>query len=536
MKLGKTKALREYLDRVYPSCAGRRPAVIRMVTFRQTFFETQQTFGDFELYSSLRGDLDHVRYPRLIVQVESLHRLQMGAAPEPIDLLILDEAESVLAQFNSGLHRQFNAAFAMFQWMLATAARVVCLDANLGDRTLHVLQRMRPHAPVTFHWNRFPRAAGDRFFFTADLTVWLDRLFEALRGGQRVILPTNSLASAKVFKASIGRRFPDKTVFLYCSQTPPSEKARHFSDVHTHWSGLDALIYTPTVSAGISYEREHYDLLFGYFVDTSCNVETCRQMLGRVRNIRTKEHFVCLAGWPKNLPTKVDDICRLLYDRRTQLYRQIHEEGGELALQFEYCPNGEICFHKTPYFALWLETVRIDHLSKNSFAARFVDQVADTGASVEFLEPPTGARERLVAVKTDRALLKREMATEECRAIAEAPDLSPEEVNAVRERLSRQADVSDAERLGLAKYRLRSAFRWHGRPLDAAFVASYNRPEVTRVYLNLSRITAKTSLVESLRFIQMQEAADLQILIAREFSAFPASAGNRPPFLLPGPL
>lgn len=517
MKLGKTKALRDYLDRDFPARPGAiRPPVIRMVTFRQTFSKSMQreAFQDFELYSDHAGDLDHVRFPRLIVQVESLHRLRMGDAPEPIDLLILDEVESILGQFNSGLHKRFNAAFAMFQWMLATAARVVCMDANIGDRTLHVLQRMRPGHPVTFHWNQYQRAADDKYFFTADQAVWLDHLFERLRLGQRVVLPTNSLAEARAFEAGVRARFPDKAVRLYSSETPPSEKERHFADVHAYWSDLDVLIYTPTVSAGVSYELAHFDVLFGHFTDMSCDVETCRQMLARVRNLATKEHFVCLSGRANNLPTRVDDIRRLVFDKRTNLYRQLDDQ---MALQYEYGPGGELRYHESPYFSLWLETARVENLSKNAFVTRFIDQVADTGAAVDLLEALPEADGRLIEIKTGQKLLKLELAEAECEAVAGAPDLDPEEAQAVRDRLSKQLDVPEADRLGLAKYRLRDTFSWHDLPLDAAFVANYQKPEVSRVYRNLLRITAGATVVESLTLIQGQEAGNHRMLMEARF-------------------
>lgn len=529
MKLGKTKALRDYLDREYPARPGAlHVPVIRMVTFRQTFSKSMQreAFQDFDLYSDHTGDLDHVRFPRLIVQVESLHRLRMGEAPEPVDLLILDEIESILGQFNSGLHKRFNAAFAMFQWMLSTAGRVVCMDANIGDRTLHVLQQMRPGHPITFHWNQFQRAAGDKYLFTADQATWLDHLFERLRQDQRIVIPTNSLAEAEAFEESIRRRFPDKAVRLYSSRTPPSEKERHFADVHSFWSDLDVLIYTPTVSAGVSYELEHFDALFGYFTDMSCDVETCRQMLARVRNIATKDHVICLSGRVNNLPTAVDDIRRLLYDKRTNLYRQLDESGAQLALQFEYGPGGDIHYYESPYFRLWLETVRVEHLSKNAFVARFIDQVADTGASVDLLEALPGAGGRLIDIKTGQKSLKVELAEAECEAIAAAPVLELEEAALVRDRLSKQLDVSEEDRLGLVRHNLCNTYSWHGRPLDASFVDAYQKPQVSRVYRNLIRITKGATIIESLKLIQEQESGNHRMLMeARLGGAMP---GNMP--------
>jgi hypothetical protein len=528
MKLGKTKALREYLDLEYPVRPGAlRPPVIRMVTFRQTFSKNmqQESFQDFALYSQHAGDFDHVRYPRLIIQVESLHRLRLGVPPvEPIDLLILDEVESILAQFNSGLLRRFNEAFATFRWMIETAGRVICMDANVGDRTLHVLEEMRPKHPITFHWNRYQRAAGDQYFFTSNQAIWLDHIYERLNQGQRIVIPTNSLKEARACEASIRRRYPDRAVRLYSSETPPSIKERHFADVHTHWSGLDVLIYTPTVSAGVSYEREHFDVLFGYFTDMSCNVETCRQMLARVRQIRTGEHFLCLSGRFTNLPTDIADIRRMVFDQRSNLYREIGDVGGQLALRYEYAPNGQVHYYGSPYFRLWLETVRIDNLSKNSFVQRFLDQVADTGAAVSLLEALPEALGRLAEIKADHAGLKTELAGVECAAIAAAPELEPGEAEMLAARVSHQEDISEVERLSLVKYRLRDTYRWQGRPLDATFVANYQSPATVQVYRNLLQITAGPTVLDSLSQIQTQEAGNNRLLMAQ------AEGGRHPGF------
>ncbi|CAG8718531.1 19066_t:CDS:2 [Dentiscutata erythropus] len=250
MKLGKTKALRTFLDQYFPE-ESLKDSVIRFVTFRQTFSNSlQEQFPDFSLYSEIQGDLDTTTYPRLIVQIESLHRLKMSARPEPVDLLILDEVESTLAQFSSGLHKNFVASFAVFQWMLRTARHVICLDANLSDRTFCTLERMRPSRPIHLHWNRFPRAQDDQFYFTMEQASWLRCLYDRVGAGKRVVLPVNSLKEAKTLEACLKEKYPQKNVALYSSETLPSVKTKHFGDVHLYWKSLDILIYTPTVSAG----------------------------------------------------------------------------------------------------------------------------------------------------------------------------------------------------------------------------------------------------------------------------------------------
>jgi hypothetical protein len=507
MKLGKTKALRRYLDAHFAD--GLVRPVVRVVTFRQTFSRSvAEGLPGFVLYDAVQGDLSQARHPRLIVQVESLHRLRMGAYPEPVDLLVLDEAESVLAQFDSGLHRHFNAAFAMFKWMVRTARHVVCMDANLGDRTYNTLLRLRPDQPPHFHWNRYQRAAGDVFRFTADQGAWLGELHAALRAGLHVVVPTNSLAEARALEVGLRREFPAKRIALYSSETPSGEKVRDFGDVHTYWSGLDALIYTPTCSAGVSYELEHYDALYAFFCDESCDVETCRQMLGRVRNLAAREHTVCLRATGASLPTTTEAIRRAVYAQREGLYtsNQASWAVPDESLQFDYAPDGSVRFYESDYFHLWLETMRVRHLSRNDFARRFVDQVADTGALVAVLTPDdAGALAAGAALLAGHRETRGEMAAARCEAIAAAPELGAEEAARLREDRAAHLDVDPGALLALEKFQLREAYAWHGRPLDAGFVAAYNNPGARRVYRNLLRITEGASVLESLALIRARE-------------------------------
>ena len=510
MKLGKTKALRRYLDEHFAADAI-DDSVIRFVSFRQTFGRALlEAFPDFTLYSDVPSgtQLGAVAYPRLIVQVESLHRLPAPrGANATVDLLILDEVESILAQFNSGLHQNFAAAFAIFQWMMANARHVIVMDANLSDRTWAVLATMRPAHPVHFHWNRFARAADDVYSFTTDQKAWLGRLWGALRAGQRVVVPTNSLAEARAIDEQIRREFPAKRVMLYSSELAPSERAKHFANVHEHWGALDVLVYTPTCSAGVSFELAHFDSLFGLFTDMSCDVETCRQMLGRVRNLNKRELNICLQTRGNSLPETVAEIRQHLCDKRCSLYRDA-AAGPFAALGFEYDLEGLPRFYETTYFRLWLETTRMENLSKNNFMRRFVDQVADSGAQVRAwpaaTEADAAASCALLAAHRDVRKAQRHT---QFALVAAAEELTAERVDEVRAALAAGADVDAELRAAYEKWHLRAAYGWHGRPLTAEFVERYQPRAVRQVYKNLAVATGAATVDAALAAARAQEAA-----------------------------
>lgn len=484
MKLGKTKALRAYVDKYFSSDVIN--PVIRIVTFRQTFSNSIKTsFPNFALYNSMTGVITHNKAPRLIIQVESLHRLEMYAGIQPIQLLVLDEVESILEQFSSGLHKNFTASFAMFEWMVKTCEHLVCMDANLSSRTLDVLRMMRSHGDASVHHNTFLRAAGDTFHFTLSKGAIVSKMIEYVRAGKKIVCTTNSLADAKTIQHDFSARFgKTKQIQLYSSKTLPSEKKSHFSDVATYWSNLDVLIYTPTVSAGISFELEHFDALFGLFTDKSCSVEVCRQMLLRVRNLREHAYYIYLNGTFKNLPTDINDIKATILSSRRNLYLQ----SIELPVSFSYDAGGNICGlnTETAFFRLWLENTRVRNLSKNDFVRRFMQQVRDTGADVRILECDE-ASEGLREFKTAKKAMINLANTE----IAQADNIGSEEAAEIVKQMSSdtEVDISRSKLLAYEKYKLRDTFKGaNGLDITVDFVEKYNHKHVKNVYYNLQKI------------------------------------------------
>lgn len=512
MKMGKTKALKDYIDRYFIS-TGSFPMIqpiITWLTFRQTFSKSiQSTFTDFISYADINGEINQNRYNKLIIQVESLFRIQMNYQPDPIDLLILDEVESIFEQFNSGLHKKFNVNFAIFKWMISTAKYVICMDANISDRTYNTLKNLRPNHQIFFHWNTFKRAADDKYYICTTRNLWMSKLYDLLDNNNKVVIPINSYTEAVTIEEILQNKYKNKKIKLYSSKTSALEKNKHFSDVHTYWSELDILIYTPTVSAGISYELEHFNAVFGYFTDKSCNVESCRQMLGRIRNIKSLSYYIYLCGQGNTLPTYTKDIKKQLYDSRTNLYKKL---DNNLALSFEFDKHGKIEYHESAYFNLWLENKRIENLSKNYFVRRFIDQVADSGAQIHELDTDIVESELKTigyTYKTTQSMLK----DRSCEFIAMSSDIEYDEFKEIKDKMDKQLDITKEEYGKYYKHKLQLTYNWFDKPIDKQFVADYNYQTAILIYKNLKIITTGTTILESLNTLKAHEMEHNQILL-----------------------
>ena len=518
MKMGKTKALRKHLNDFYPTNA-LRPPVIRFISFRQTFANNiKENFGDFTLYSDVRAD-EPLSQARLIVQVESLHRLEIDT--EPPDLLILDECESIIEQFDSGLLRRANVAIDKFIYLLRYSKRVICMDANITGRTERILRELRPK-PIFYHRNAHKNATDQEVFITSDKYRWIALVDNSVANGERIAIPMTSLEEANALYRMLTKRYSESNIMLYSSETSQAIKKEHFSNVNKYWSQYDVVIYTPTVSAGVSFEVAHFDRVYGYFTDTSCNDTTCIQMLGRIRDVGGGQTVICISTIPgRDLPTSSDEIREQFYGRRQMLFVGTEFNG----MYAEYNGVGEVVYHTTPYFHIWLENCRARNLSRNNFAQRIVAMLKGTGAKIDTVSDDmfrdfteidistNSGAEKMLELRTDFTNDKKEAKNERNTAIAAAPDIDYDEAQTIISSIVHQREVPKESMDQYRKFKLRDIYNYH-ETIDNKFVDTYSEPAVSQQYKNLCAIGDCTDA--ELDEIQARERAVYQTNMAGE--------------------
>ena len=507
MGLGKTITLKKYIESYHSNNLDK--SVIRFVTFRQTFSNSLlKSFPDFVLYSDIQGDISHIQYPRIIVQVESLHRLKMIPNIEPIDLLILDESESIINQFGSGLHKRFNLSFAIFSWMMKTAKHVIMMDANISQRSINVMKTLRENHPINLCVNLWQSAAKDSYYFTNNKEKFLEQISNYILNDKRIAIASNSLTDAKTLYDLCKDIKPNISIQLYTSETLQSIKSEHFQNVDKYWTKYDVVIYTPTCSAGVSFEMKYFDAMFGYFCDASCDVETCRQMLGRVRSLNENKYLIYLWGQGNTLPTEIQDIKKYL----TLSRRQLFDDNSDFTLQFTYDDVGNIQYYESDYFKLWLENERIKNLSRNQFVSRFITQVYESGASINTLSALTVNNTNDKNIMSLFKTIKGEIKWNACEMIASSPEITSDEVTTFQELCEQKKDTTIAQRASYDKFQLRKYYKWK-EPVTGLFVEAYWNSAARNVYKNIRQIAPHKSINDALSYIRDNEKTNFEYTV-----------------------
>lgn len=191
-------------------------------------------------------------------------------------VVVLDEIESIFQQILSMKTEKSDENFVKFLALIAHADTVVCMDANLTSNTQKIINdifKLNNRAPTqSIYVNTFKPNNNYKYFFMENLDDTVSDILRAVEADKRVAIAITSVRKAKLMHKYFEAKFPSKKVNLYSRDTGDKSD---FDNVNTTFQKLDILIYTPTLTAGVSFELKHFDCMYGIFDPESCPAESC---------------------------------------------------------------------------------------------------------------------------------------------------------------------------------------------------------------------------------------------------------------------
>lgn len=292
MGTGKTEALESYIAKLDDSWD------IIMITMRKSFtLELLRRFKDFHVYYNSKGPLEQ---KRLICQYESCHRISLKDRNKV--LLVLDESESVIEQIEHD-NANRSGCWTKFEYLVKNSTNVIMMDALMGDRTYYLAEQSGKKVKLSI--NKFTRV-NEKVDYYYDEQTFNKQFSDAVmfaKDKHIVVVTTSKLQGEAMMKVA-NQRNPGLRVGFYSSETDNKSDIENVNEI---WSQYDLLIYTPTVSAGVSFTREHFSHMFCYFDSRSCPWQTAFQMTGRIRSLERNRH-ICVKKYATSLPTTIAEV------------------------------------------------------------------------------------------------------------------------------------------------------------------------------------------------------------------------------------
>lgn len=272
-----------------------KKALVLIVSARKSL--STQMVNDFGAvsYTKIKGMLDVNYAPVSVWQLESLSRVDTD---QKFDLILLDE---LTALANHAYHQsgsRARAGFSSLRQLVKNASRVIVSDNDLTSEQVLAVKTIRTVPALVIRNEYQPWTNTTASFYcnyqgiaTIENKMWnrLGTQHKNRKDGKEwhgTIIACHSKKRAMDIEREACECFGRNSVILYTGETCDKQKARDFSNATDAWKNALVIIYTSTVSVGVSDNSPHIDTVFAYYINGNTCAATAAQMLFRARQVK----------------------------------------------------------------------------------------------------------------------------------------------------------------------------------------------------------------------------------------------------------
>jgi hypothetical protein len=249
----------------------------------------------------------------IVCQLESLCTVK-----NRFDLVIMDECESILAQFESSTVTNFDAVARKFEVLMKRCNYTIWADAFVLDRSLVMCNHFRPYdRKVYIHntylpYSRKAVCVGKPKIKPNEALVQFFNDFVKAHPLERNVVCSASKRLSKMIYEGVKHL---KTLLINSETSDDIVKA--FKDVNSLWRDYQHVIYTTSITVGVSYdykkhESEAFHNLFMYFSANSSTVRDMFQSSLRARALQNETlYYTSLSRYYGDKHFQVFDRCGL---------------------------------------------------------------------------------------------------------------------------------------------------------------------------------------------------------------------------------
>ncbi len=254
--------------------------------------------------------------PRYCLCIDSL----LAINPEQYRgaVVVLDEAEQVLAHLltSSTCREQRGLLIQRLQAIVANAAQVVAVDADLSDSTMKWLQQARAGRPAELALLVAEGTpTGWPVYWYEQGPEQLEQALLEAAAKAPVFVTTDSRERAAALHDLLQHHLPEQRGLLITSDTTSSPEVQEWlakltDDRALAAGGIRWVVASPSISSGLSIEHLHFRAVFGVFGAGSFDDSEALQALARIRQgvirhvwtkpvVRPQRPPLSSAWWPQ---------------------------------------------------------------------------------------------------------------------------------------------------------------------------------------------------------------------------------------------
>ena len=393
---------------------------------------------------------DTLKSEKLIIQLESLLKLEnnielfidnVSSEIPYYDLIIIDESEGVLNQFSSDTMKgQAHEIYCLLENIINNSPKLIVLDGDISSRTTRFISNFGNYKYL-YNENK---CNIKNIKVIKNKIEYLNDIYKSLDENKKIVIATQSSKIGKFFQKKIMERYSDKMVKLYYGKTGDKEKKK-LVNVEQEFDEADVLIYSPTIEAGVSYDKPRFYKLYGVLSENANSQRAFFQMLPRVRKFETDEililneklkyneaKFYTFDEIKQNLINTQFDDNQLFYNKMTKIDEKMIKQRELTSYGINYVYN--LLEEKNKHKYLFLYYFKLLALNKGH------------NIIIEDDSPDYTAEEKELV-----KLMKHEKQLYDYKDVLEAKDIRKPEHD-ILQKEKKQGNISELDKSKLEKY------------------------------------------------------------------------------------
>ena len=388
-------------NKIIRAAIAKNPTARVLIVSARRSLSAQMT-ADFAAvsYNRIKGILNTDLNPITVWQLDSLKRVR---TEEKFDLILLDELTALTSHAYHGDNFNARAGMTSLRILLKNAGRVIVSDNDLTSAQVVAFQTIRtnkkrvvrntytPWSEVTATIHETRKTAE-----LAEISLWerLNAEFakrEANTEWNGTVVAMHSRINADRIAIEARKRYGSALVKLYTGETDDFEKARDFADAGKAWAGALVIIYTGTVSVGVSCNIPHFSEVFAFFMSDNASAATSAQMLFRARQIK-KITIAFIGAKAHGLPLNKKDLLKwaVLAKNRGELPDEFRHDRNHMINTQSACNSDDLGDVVRGFEGqLWIAAKMEELRSQANFIGRLTNILERAGVSIikEAIEP-----------------------------------------------------------------------------------------------------------------------------------------------------
>ncbi|MCS6257442.1 plasmid replication protein, CyRepA1 family [Shewanella baltica] len=414
---------------------------------------------------------------KLACCINSILKPEFSSLLNNLDAICIDEAAQTLRHVTAGGAIKYPVAV-FNRWldlMATTKSKVILADADANDILVEFcelgLKKRNAHLKELHGENFIPQKihvidgrtdCSDTSIYYTDGDTAFHKVSEDVGAGNRVLVANDSAKDGEKLFIDLQTKYPDKKGLFIALDTKEDRDVEMFTDnPNVESMKYDYVIYSPSISSGVSIENGHFNRHYGIFRGTVAPSDAM-QMIRRDRKAR--EFILGLSTMHSNREESAMAMwLGMILANDNQLEVELNRESGKIELKTK-----DLDFDR-----FRLDLIAQENKAKNDFANNLLCCLYADGYKIKSLDTTDIDKEKgKMAKEVARDMLK---ATDIARHLDQPTPTAPE-----RDQLLSKMNLCRDEKAKLNRWDIENALML---PVDDESIEFHHKGGLNKVRL-----------------------------------------------------